>query len=117
MEHLSIESFKLRVDPLNATNYHAWDNDMRVVLCGKGLWKYANPGSDSVASLEDETALQWSDMALECLLISITHVCKSSVIEPRAPRTIWTTHEKTYYSVAEVSVEDKLTNHKTSSLK
>lgn len=61
---MSYDFFKMKIKPLDATNYYVWSNEMDLVLRGMGTWKYVDLSTNNTADRESEIELKEVTFAL-----------------------------------------------------
>lgn len=129
------ELVRFRIEPPTALNYHAWSNDIKIALAGKGLWKLAGDdvqtstsqvpiemaeegtsGDHATAHVSAqrskdmaEAERQKCDLALACIVTSIDHTCRAMIRAMRCSREVWKTLKVTFQTVSEASIDAKLT--------
>lgn len=102
---------RMRIEPLEATNYFVWSNDMEIMLRDKGLWGCVSVTSKIGTDETAERTAEWTDdLTFVYFMMYINPSCKSLVITTRNPRKMWEKLRKRYQAVSEASIDVKLTS-------
>lgn len=104
----NVDSFKLKVEPLEAHNFFTWPKKVEIVPRGREIWKYDDPTDSVTGTLAGEAEQQNSDLDLGFILMSIDKFCKVFFDATTRPLEVWKTLLRTYSSAETAATDEKV---------
>lgn len=113
MDHVD-DAPRVTLQKLSASNYHLWSNKMKVLLRGRGLWRFVDDAqSTPVPQEEAHVTMQKMNQAILLLLMSLADECVAPAICMKDLKDIWDTLSRMYKATSAATVDSFLVQYQS----